>query len=182
MLDWMVNHKKIEPHVPLWEKGEQRADGTFPRSAFPYDPDTDMMTCPGGKKLRLYNRTFNKPRSGVDKDGFMRYRALTKDCEACSLKKQCCPGQPHRKVTRSQHEEARDVVRRLRDTPQYLQSRRDRKKVEMLFAHLKRIMRFDRLRLRGPTGVTDEFTIAAAVQNLRKLAKLTFQPKTAATA
>jgi len=75
-----------------------------------------------------------------------------------------------------------DVVRRLRDTPEYLQSRRDRKKVEMLFAHLKRIMRFDRLRLRGPTGVTDEFTIAAAVQNLRKLAKLTFQPNKTAPA
>jgi len=75
------------------------------------------------------------------------------------------------------HEEARDVVKRLRDTPEYLQSRRDRKKVEMLFAHLKRIMRFDRLRLRGPTGVTDEFTLAAAVQNLRKLAKLAFQQK-----
>ena len=113
----------------------------------------------------------------------MRYRALTTDCGACALKEHCCPGQPHRKVTRSQHEEARDVVRkRLRDTPEYLQSRRDRKKVEMLFAHLKRIMRFDRLRLRGLTGVTDEFTIAAAVQNLRKLAKLTFQPNKAAQA
>jgi len=177
MLDWMVNEKNIEPHVPFWEKGEKRADGTFPRSAFPYDRATDTMTCPGGKKLSLYNRTFNKPRSGVDKDGFMRYRALTKDCGACGLKEKCCPGQPHRKVTRSQHEEARDVVRRLRDTPEYLQSRRDRKKVEMLFAHLKRIMRFDHLRLRGPTGVTDEFTLAAAVQNLRKLAKLTFQPQ-----
>ncbi len=175
MLDWIVNDKEIEPHVPLWEKGEKRADGSFPRSAFLYDLATDTMSCPGGKQLRLYNRTFNKPRSGVDKDGFMRYRALTKDCQACSLKEQCCPGQPHRKVTRSQHEEARDVVRRLQGTPEYLQSRRDRKKVEMLFAHLKRIMRFDRLRLRGPTGAADEFTIAAAVQNLRKLAKLTFQ-------
>ena len=182
MLDWIVNEKEIEPHVPLWEKGEKRADGSFPRSAFPYDPASDTMTCPGGKKLRLYNRTFNKPRSGVDKDGFMRYRALTKDCQACILKEQCCPGQPHRKVTRSQHEEARDVVRRLHDTPEYLQSRRDRKKVEMLFAHLKRIMRFDRLRLRGPTGVADEFTLAAAVQNLRKLAKLTFQSNQAAPA
>lgn len=182
MLDWIVNEKEIEPHVPLWEKGEKRADGSFPRSAFPYDPASDTMTCPGGKKLRLYNRTFNKPRSGVDKDGFMRYRALTKDCQACILKEQCCPGQPHRKVTRSQHEEARDVVRRLHDTPEYLQSRRDRKKVEMLFAHLKRIMRFDRLRLRGPNGVADEFTLAAAVQNLRKLAKLTFQSNQAAPA
>ena len=46
------------------------------------------------------------------------------------------------------------------------------KKVEMLFAHLKRILRLDRLRLRGPTGARDEFLLAATAQNLRKLAKL----------
>jgi hypothetical protein len=43
----------------------------------------------------------------------------------------------------------------------------------MLFAHLKRILRLDRLRLRGLTGASDEFTLAATVQNLRRLAKLT---------
>ncbi|WP_163362554.1 transposase, partial [Escherichia coli] len=51
-------------------------------------------------------------------------------------------------------------------------SRRERKKVEMLFAHLKRILKLDRLRLRGPNGARDEFHLAAAAQNLRKLAKL----------
>jgi hypothetical protein len=50
---------------------------------------------------------------------------------------------------------------------------RRRKKVEILFAHLKRILRLDRLRLRGPKGVRDEFLLlAATAQNLRKLAKL----------
>ena len=75
------------------------------------------------------------------------------------------------------HEAARNVVRLIRDTPEYLQSRRDRKKVEMLFAHLKRILKLDRLRLRGPSGAHDEFTLAAAAaQNLRKLAMLAFRP------
>ncbi len=54
-----------------------------------------------------------------------------------------------------------------------------RKKVEMLFAHLKRILGLGRLRLRGPCGVRDEFTLAAIAQNLRKLAKL--RPKTRET-
>lgn len=54
-------------------------------------------------------------------------------------------------------------------TPQYQQSRCERKKVEMLFARLKRILRLDRLRLRGLSGARDEFTLAA---NLRRLAKL----------
>jgi Transposase DDE domain len=72
-------------------------------------------------------------------------------------------------VPRSVHEAARDAVRRLAGTPEYLQSRRERKKVEMLFAHLKRILRLNRLRLRGPSGARVEFLLAAIAQNLRKL-------------
>ena len=63
---------------------------------------------------------------------------------------------------------ARDIAK----TEAYAASRRQRKKVEMLFAHLKRILRLDRLRLRGPSGARDEFLLAATAQNLRKLAKL----------
>ena len=63
-------------------------------------------------------------------------------------------------------------LRSLTDEDEWLVSRRERKKVEMLFAHLKRILRLDRLRLRGPCGARDEFHLAAAAQNLRKLAKL----------
>ena len=55
---------------------------------------------------------------------------------------------------------------------EYQRSRRERKKVEMLFAHLKRILKLDRLRLRGLSGATDEFTLAAMAQNLRRLANL----------
>ena len=55
-------------------------------------------------------------------------------------------------------------------------SRRERKRVEMLFAHLKRILRIGRLRLRGPYGAQDEFTLAAIAQNLRRLAKLIARP------
>ena len=77
-----------------------------------------------------------------------------------------------RKVTRDVNEDVRDHVRALANTEAFQQSRRERKKVEMLFAHLKRILRLDRLRLRGPSGAKDEFLLAATAQNLRKLAKL----------
>jgi IS5 family transposase len=59
----------------------------------------------------------------------------------------------------------------------YSTSRRQRKKVEMLFAHLKRILKLDRLRLRGPNGAKDEFILAATVQNLRKMAKIIPMPR-----
>ena len=61
---------------------------------------------------------------------------------------------------------------RDRQSEAYAVSCRQRKKVEMLFAYLKRILRLDRLHLRGPSGAKDEFLLAATAQNLRKLAKL----------
>lgn len=85
----------------------------------------------------------------------------------------CCPKESARKIPRSIHEGARDIAK----TDAYRTSRRERKKVEMLFARLKRILRLDRLRLRGPCGARDEFLLAATAQNLRKLAKLIPAPQ-----
>jgi hypothetical protein len=105
------------------------------------------------------------------------YRASKYDCDACALKPRCCPKEPARKVPRSIHEGARDLARDIAATAAYQTSRRERKKVEMLFAHLKRILKLDRLRLRGPCGAQDEFLLAATAQNLRKLAKLITMPQ-----
>src|ERR1044072_6672175 len=170
-LAWLVHERGIEPHIPVFDHASRRTD-SFTRSEFRFDHERDVYICPGGKELRVHNRGFATPRSGVDKDGFMRYRASKRDCDVCALKPQCCPGQPARKVPRSIHEGARDMARDLSLTDAYLTSRRERKKVEMLFAHLKRILKVDRLRLRGPNGAKDEFLLAATAQNLRKLAKL----------
>lgn len=181
MLAWMVGEKNIEPHVPVWDKGE-RDDGTFSRSDFVFDAEANRYTCPAGKTLVQFRRAYETPRPGVDKDGQKRYRASQTDCGACALKQRCCPDQSHRKILRNVHEGARDVARAVNTTPDFEQSRRDRKKVEMLFAHLKRILKLDRLRLRGPSGAHDEFTLAAAAQNLRKLAKLVIPPEPAMAA
>ena len=171
ILGWMVEERNIKPHVALWDLS-QRNDGTFSRSDFIFDATANAYTCPGGKLLQKYRRLFAKPRTGITKDNTLIYNASQHDCAACTLKAKCCPGQPRRKIARSVHEAARDIVRNLRNTPAYLQSRRERKKVEMLFAHLKRILKLNRLRLRGPLGARDEFLLAAIAQNLRKLAKV----------
>jgi transposase len=170
-LAWLVHERGIEPHIPVFDKS-QRTDGTFSRDDFTYDYVSDSYSCPAGKALRRYRRQFTVPRIGVMKDNSMRYRASTRDCEACSLKPRCCPNAPARKVPRSIHEGARDLARDIAKTEAYQISRHQRKKVEMLFAHLKRILKLDRLRLRGPNGARDEFHLAATAQNLRKLAKL----------
>jgi len=66
---------------------------------------------------------------------------------------------------------ALDATRQITTTDLYRQSRRDRKKVKMLFAHLKRILKLDKLRLRGFTGAQDEFLLAATARSLRSMAK-----------
>ena len=130
------------------------------------------LCLPGGKELRKRRRLFSSLRSDVTEDGTIVYRASKLDCAVCALRPQCCPNMPARKIARSVHEAARDKARAIAKTDAYTVSRRQRKRVEMLFAHLKRILKLDRLRLRGPSGAKDEFLLAATAQNLRKLAKL----------
>ena len=66
----------------------------------------------------------------------------------------------------------RDSVRALAKTEAFQNSSRERKKVEMRFAHMKRILKLDRLRLRGLSGARDEVLLTATAQNLRRLVKL----------
>jgi len=167
MLGWLVDEKQIEPHIPVWDKSE-RDDGTFGLSDFAYDAATNRYTCPAGKLL--------KPSWRMKKKNPYNYRASQFDCQVCPLKSKCCPNMPNRRISRNPFAPARDVARKLGKTARYQQSRNDRKKVEVLFAHMKRILRVDRLRLRGPTGARDEFLLTAIAQNLRRLA-ITFQSR-----
>jgi hypothetical protein len=169
-LAWLVHERGIEPHIPVFEK--DRTDGIFGRDGFVYDHQTDSYSCPGGKHLQQYWQPGREAKAKPPSDGLYRYRARKADCQGCELRERCRPGDAGRKVLRSIHEGARDLARDLAMTDAYATSQRERKKVEMLFAHLKRILKLDRLRLRGPRGAKDEFLLAATAQNLRKLAKL----------
>lgn len=169
MLGWMVEEKQIEPHVPVWDKSE-RTDGTFSRSDFAWNEQEKEYRCPADNIMRADRRKHSTLRATITKDDTIIYRASTHDCKVCPLKSRCCPNTPMRKIARQVHESARDLARALSKTPRYAKSRRHRKKVEMLFAHLKRILRLDRLRLRGLKGARDEFLMAASAQNLRRMA------------
>lgn len=170
MLDWMVNEKGIEPHVPVWDK-TQRKDDTLSSNNFQWNDQANEYCCPEGHALQINRRPFKISRTHITQADTMIYRASEHDCAACPRKAQCCPNTPARKITRSIYESARDVARKIAQTDVFKQSRRQRKKVEMLFAHLKRILKLDRLRLRGLSGAQDEFLLAATAQNLRRMAK-----------
>lgn len=167
-LNWLVNDKDIAPHIPVIDKSK-REDGTFSREDFTFDKERNVYVCPANKTLTTTGTVINDGET-------LRYIASTSDCRGCLLKAQCCPKAPFRRIPRSIYEEARDVARMLAKTKAFEQSRRDRKRVEMLFAHLKRILRLGRLRLRGPHAAQFEFTLAAIAQNLRRLARLVTRP------
>jgi transposase len=171
-LSWLVKDKDIAPHIPVIDKSK-REDGTFGREDFRFDKERNVYACPA-------NKTLTTTGTVIDDGETLRYLARTSDCRGCPLKARCCPKAPFRRIPRSIYEEARDVARALAKTEAFEQSRRERKRVEMLFAHLKRILRLGRLRLRGPRGAQDEFTLAAIAQNLRRLAKRVVRPPPAA--
>jgi transposase len=163
-LNWLVTDKDIAPHIPVIDKSK-REDGTFSREDFTFDKDRNVYICPAENVLATTGNLVNDGET-------LLYLASTRDCRSCPLKPQCCPNMPARRIPRSIYEESRDIARALAKTEMFEQSRRDRKRVEMLYAHLKRILRLGRLRLRGPRGAQFEFMLAAIAQNLRRLAKL----------
>ena len=134
---------------------------------FAFDRERNRFTCPEGHALTYQGAHYaSRVRT---------YRSNPRDCAACPGRGGCTSGKV-RTVVRLFDEDARDHARSLRGTPEYLRSCRERKKVEMLFAHLKRHLNLTRLRLRGLRGASEEFLFAATVQKLRKLLKLSLQP------
>jgi hypothetical protein len=162
LLKWLVD-RKITPHVPVWDKSA-RHDGTFSRADFVFDKKRNVYVCPGGAEL-----------TSTGNIDIVYYRASKSDCSGCALKPKCTTAVV-RKITRDVNEDVRDHARALANTEVFEQSHRERKKVEMRFAHMKRILRLDRLRLRGLNGVRDEVLLTATAQNLRRLAKLICRP------
>ena len=156
----------IEPHIPVIDKSTHPG-GLFSRADFRYDDERDLYICPGGKQLKT---------SGTAHEGTtLKYIAKRRECEVCPLRPQCTKGK-ERRIARDIDEPVRDYVRALAKTPAFQRSRDERKKVEMAFAHMKRIFKLDRFRLRGLSGARDEILLTATAQNLRKLAKYVSRP------
>src|SRR5262252_7837647 len=75
-LNWIVNEKKIAPHIPVIDKST-RADGTFSRADFTFDKHRNVYVCPMGKLLKTTGRVLAEHR--------FRYTAKKSDCAPCPL-------------------------------------------------------------------------------------------------
>ena len=76
-LDWLVNEKKIAPHIPVIDKSK-REDGTFSREDFRFDKERDVYICPAGKTLRTTGTLVNDGET-------LLYMASMRDCRCCLL-------------------------------------------------------------------------------------------------
>ncbi len=166
MLAWLLK-RDIETHIPIKDMSK-RKDGTLSREDFAYDTERDVYICPEDKILTTTGRVFV--------GNTLYYRSSKFDCDVCPLKLQCCPKSPARRIPRDVNEAARDHARSLMGTEPFRQSAKQRKKIETRFGDVKWNLGLTRLKLRGLTGARDEFHLAATIQNLRRLAKLTAIP------
>jgi transposase len=160
-LGWL-SEQKIVPHIPVLDRQHQ-TDGLLPREAFIFDPAKNHYICPQGKFLRH--------RTAREENRIHTYRATASDCKECPIRPECTRG-TKRALSVPFDEAARQEAMALRNTEDFKNSRRLRRKVEMLFAHMKRNFRFTRLKLRGLAGAAEEFLLLATIQNLRRLVRL----------
>jgi transposase len=149
----------VQPHIPVIDRRHQTG-GRFTREQFRYAPEEDTYYCPAGQPLR-YRRAHPTAHGNI-------YSATAGQCRGCPQKKHCTPG-AFRKLFVHKEEPARMTVRALVGTPAYERSRRDRYKVEALFAELKQRLRLGRVRLRRLWNVAEQFHLAATAQNLKRL-------------
>ena len=126
MLNWLVEEKGIGPIFPC---STNPSGTTAPSHAAIFNtirPATSTTARAESSSERVVT---------VHEGRTLLYRASKLDCDVCPLKPQCCPKDPARKFPRDVHESARDVARSLADTEAFEQSRRERKKIELRFAH-----------------------------------------------
>jgi hypothetical protein len=105
------------------------------------------------------------------------YIGTRKRCGGCAQKAQCTTS-PLKYLAIHVHESARQRARDLANTPGFANAQRQRKKVEALFAELKNQIGLRRLRLRRMKFVREQFFLAAAAQNIKRLVRFLTRPTT----
>jgi len=174
-LQWLME-RGITPYMRTRDSALRKNSPLYGPDRFTYLPESNSYRCPAGQQLNFVglnvrNRTH-------------AYIGSRKRCGACSQKAQCTTGQ-YKYLAIHIHEPARQRARELVNSPEFANAQRQRKKVEALFAELKNQIGLRRLRLRRMKFVREQFFLAAAAQNIKRLVRFLSQapsPTLAATA
>src|SRR5438309_11152853 len=162
----MVNgagHHTVYAHAGQYSPQKQSA---LRSRAFFLSPESNSYLCPAGQQLN-YGGHNARNRTHV-------YIGTRKRCGACAQKAQCTSS-PLKYLAIHIHEPARQRARDLANTPGFANAQRQRKKVEALFAELKNQIGLRRLRLRRLKFVREQFFLAAAAQNIKRLVRFLSQ-------
>ena len=137
--------------------------GVMGRGAFVYEPEQDRYRCPQGQTL-TYTHT--------DREGLRKYKSDPSICSACSSRPSCTKSTAaEREVTRHVWQDARDRsdAYRLTVWGKLVYARR-KETVERSFADAKQLFGHRYARFRGLIQVRCQCLLAAAAQNIKKIA------------
>src|SRR5271165_1527216 len=160
LLQWL-DDRGITPYIRVKENPLGKSD-LYGIEKFTYLPEQNCYVCPEGKQLTYVginqlNRTH-------------LYYSTPKRCRECSQKERCTRGK-YRMIAIHVCEAARQKAYAVAQTPQFAEALRKRRKVEALFSELKNLVGLRRLRLRRIKFVREQFYLAAAAQNLKRLVR-----------
>src|SRR5216683_849263 len=165
-LQWLME-RGITPYMRTRDSALRKNNPLYGPERFTYLPESNSYRCPAGEQLNYVGLNVRNRAHA--------YMGSAKRCGACSQKPQCTSGQ-YKYLAIHMHEPARQRARDLADTPAFASAQRERKKVEAMFAELKNLIGLRRLRLRRMKFVREQFFLAAAAQNLKRLVRFLGRP------
>src|SRR5579864_3555036 len=169
-LQWLLD-RGITPYMRTRDSALRKNNPGYGPERFTYLPESNSYLCPAGEQLNYVGLNVRNRAHA--------YIGSAKRCGACSQKSQCTSGR-YKYLAIHVHEPARQRARELANTPEFANAQRQRKKVEALFAELKNLIGLRRLRLRRLRFVREQFFLAAAAQNIKRLVRFLSRPTTPA--
>src|SRR6478609_1966346 len=167
-LQWLLD-RGITPYMRTRDNALRKNSPFYGPECFTYLPESNSYRCPAGEQLNYVGLNVRNRAHA--------YIGSTKRCGACAQKPQCTSGR-YKYLAIHIHESARQRAREFANTPEFSKAQRQRKKVEALFAERKNQIGLRRLRLRRLKFVREQFFLAAAAQNIKRLVRFLSRPAT----
>ena len=165
-LQWLAD-RSITPYMRTRDSIHRKNSPFYGPERFTYQPESNSYRCPAGEQLNYVGLNV--------RNRAQAYIGSAKRCGACSQKAHCTSGR-YKYLAIHMDEPARQRARVLSNTPEFAHAQRQRKKVEALFAELKNQIGLRRVRLRRLKFVREQFFLAAAAQNIKRLVRFLSPP------